>query len=76
MKTKTKTSNDMGALSMAGEAMPANGDRLLMLLDGPSESQLLYEVITGTPHVLPGGGGNSHAEMFLRRLPLAPGVSI
>jgi len=52
--------------ALLGEAAPDDGDRLVLLPDGQSES---YEadVVTVIDRRLPGGGGNTHIEIFLRR---------
>jgi hypothetical protein len=58
-------------LANAGESKPQPGDRLTILLDGDGVMSDQSDVITVGEQVLPGGGGNSHYEIFMRRLPLA-----
>jgi|GEM_PF-4662600 len=58
-------------LAAAGQAKPQLGDRLTVLLDGDGVVSDQSDVITVGEQILPGGGGNSHYEIFMRRLPLA-----
>lgn len=60
-------------LASAAQAQPQPGDRLTVLLDGDGAMSDQSDVITVAEQLLPGGGGNSHYEIFMRRLPLAPG---
>lgn len=64
------------SIAVVAETRPDVGDRMMIVLDGTGQVAKLHEVIIANDRVLPGGGGNSHIEIFLRRLPLAPGVSI
>lgn len=58
------------AIAAAGESMPAAGDHLMILLDGSASEAYLAQIVTTADRQLPGGGGNSHLELYLRRLPV------
>jgi hypothetical protein len=58
---------ERGRIDEAGEALPGNGDQLIIQDDAPGSTPHTVTVIINGDRLAPGAGVLSHLELFVRR---------